>query len=65
MITFIRHLDEFYMVCDICGDNEIIITTDDWNEGIYEVKKNGWKVYKDREEWFHCCPECFKEKRNK
>ena len=45
--------------CDSCGENEIEISSHDFNEAWEEAKSEGWRCFKnDDDEWEHRCPEC-------
>jgi len=61
MIDLIFELGEAEITCDECGYEE---TFDgfDGKINIYEVidymKEDGWKIYKDKNDWQHICPEC-------
>ena len=44
------------MSCDECGTvNEFYGS---WQDCIKEAKSNGWRIYKDGDDWVHICDEC-------
>lgn len=50
LISFLAH-------CDFCSN---VIDTDEyeWQNAIDNMKKEGWKVYKEKNDWLHKCDAC-------
>jgi len=54
----------FMVLCDNpgCAGEEEVDTAGDFSNAVLAVKAKGWKVYKDRGEWYHSCSVCVGEK---
>jgi len=53
-----RYNGEITFVCDGDRCNEIFETgTDEFHEGLRDLKNAGWKVRKVVNEWMHFCPD--------
>jgi predicted RNA-binding Zn-ribbon protein involved in translation (DUF1610 family) len=52
--------------CDTCGLSileEDIHTHEDFIEAWESLKRDGWRCYRDDNEWLHKCPKCMKGSR--
>ena len=53
--------DIFEIACDYCSENIEIDSGGDWQDMLYQIKFNGWKIKKVEDDWKHMCPLCVKE----
>lgn len=60
MIEEDRESREFEVSCDKCPNEcETFDTDDGWQAMIDQLRKDGWKIYKDEKgEWTHIGPAC-------
>lgn len=49
--------DEKVVECNECGAEEYSGTLD-FRGFVYDLKKEGWKIRKEGDEWIHICPTC-------
>jgi len=43
--------------CDCCEASDEF-EGDDFNEAFDEAKAEGWRAFKDGDDWMHKCPDC-------
>lgn len=57
---FEQHNGVFTIYCEErgCSESESFDTDNDFRSFIDEAKADGWKVYKDGDNWAHKCPSC-------
>lgn len=48
--------------CDSCSE-WALTETDEFDQALDNIKRNGWKVSKIGDEWIHTCPDCQSKKR--
>lgn len=54
----IHSLDgELVCECNECGE-EIHGGTMEFREFVDDLKRTGWKIRKEEDEWMHFCPDC-------
>lgn len=60
MIEERRRDHEWAVNCDDCGQVEVLSmdACAQWAGVIQWMKRNDWKISKQRDEWHHSCPEC-------
>ncbi len=56
MNEYINEEYKMEMMCDFCDECSEFIGT--YEECIKESKQEGWKIYKQKEDWIHKCPLC-------
>lgn len=49
---------ELVASCDECGAEYPGGVQEDFRAFVEELKRDGWQIKKDGEEWLHICPEC-------
>lgn len=52
-ITFIAY-------CDFCSEDHTT-DEDDFSSAVKEIKREGWRVFKDESGWNHKCPSCLED----
>lgn len=62
-MTIRRDKGELVAECENCGAEEYGGTLDpssqdDFRQFVADLKAQGWRVYKDGEDWCHDCPTC-------
>lgn len=69
-MTLDREAGMFEAACDCCGECFPTNIKDggrhdaqSFQQAISYLKNNGWKIYKEGNEWQHKCPDCCTNKR--
>ena len=47
--------------CDNCSNEFNYDYLKDFWDVLAHIKQEGWKIYKEKGEWFHICPDCLRE----
>lgn len=47
----------FFVNCDFCSES-FDTDEEEFMAAVNAMKKDGWKVFKEKNEWQHKCPSC-------
>lgn len=57
-MSLIREYGKIQFECDECGNTTKTHDKDDFDILKDNAKSDGWKTYKEGNEWKHRCPDC-------